>query len=69
MLESPVVAYNAGSGVKNYKWAYKTPRALANAALVMTFGDGDYVQIDNVSMIGSSQAEVADENPVSAATQ
>ena len=69
MLESPVVNYTAGSGVKNYKWAFTTPRALANAALVLTFGDGASVQIDNVSMIGNSQAEVADENPVNAATQ
>ena len=69
MLESPVVNYIAESGVKNYKWAFRTPRALANAALVLTFGDGASVQIDNVSMIGNSQAEVADENPVNAATQ
>lgn len=69
MLESPVVNYTAGSGVKSYKWAFITPRALANAALVLTFGDGASVQIDNVSMIGNSQAEVADENPVNAATQ
>lgn len=69
MLESPVVNYTAVSGVKNYKWAFRTPRALANAALVLTFGNGASVQIDNVSMIGNSQAEVADENPVNAATQ
>lgn len=69
MLESPVVNYTAGSGVKNYKWAFTTPRALANAALVLTFGDGASVQIDNVSMIGNAQAEVADEHPVNAATQ
>lgn len=69
MLESQVVNYTAGSGVKSYKWAFITPRALANAALVLTFGDGASVQIDNVSMIGNSQAEVADENPVNAATQ
>ena len=69
MLESPVVNYTAGSGLKNYKSAFTTPRALANAALVLTFGDGASVQIDNVSMIGNSQAEVADENPVNAATQ
>ena len=69
MLESPVVNYTAGSGVKNYKWAFTTPRALANAALVLTFGDGASVQIDNVSMIGNAQAEVADEHPVNADTK
>lgn len=69
MLESQVVNYTAGSGVKNYKWAFRTPRALANAALVLTFGDGASVQIDNVSMIGNAQAEVADEHPVNADTQ
>ena len=69
MLESPVVNYTAGSGVKNYKWSFTTPRALANAALVLTFGDGASVQIDNVSMIGNAQAEVADEHPVNADTK
>lgn len=69
MLESPVVNYAKTGSVKNYKWAFKTPRALANAALVLTFGDGASVQIDNVSMIGNSQAEVADKNPVNANTQ
>ena len=69
MLASPVVNYTAESGVKNYKWAFTTPRALANAALVLTFGDGASVQIDNVSMIGNAQAEVADEHPVNADTK
>ena len=69
MLASPVVNYTAGSGVKKYKWAFTTPRALANAALVLTFGDGASVQIDNVSMIGNAQAEVADEHPVNADTK
>ena len=69
MLESPVVNCTETGSVKNYKWAFTTPRALVNAALVLTFGDGASVQIDNVSMIGNSQAEVADENPVNANTQ
>ena len=67
-LESPVVNYTDAGSVKNYEWTFSTPRALKNAALVLTFGEGVAVQLDNVTMIGSSQAEVLDESPVDADT-
>lgn len=69
LLESPVVNYKDAGKVKNYSWKFTTPRALSNAALVLTFGEGTSVQLDNVTMIGQSQAEVFDPTPVNSATE
>lgn len=66
VLESAVVNYTAGSGVKNYSWTFTTPAVLENAAVVLTFADGVSVQIDDVSMLGATQAEEIDETPVDA---
>ena len=69
LLESPVVNYKDAGKVKNYSWKFTTPRALSNAALVLTFGEGTSVQLDNVTMIGQSQAEVFDPTPVNSETE
>ena len=69
LLESPVVNYTDAKTIKNYTWTFTTPRALDNAALALTFGDGAVVQIDNVTMLGKGQAEVLDKTPVNSETQ
>ena len=56
--------YKAGEGVKNYSWIFDTDQDIENAALVLSFGQGASVQVDNVSMIGKSLGQKVDETPV-----
>lgn len=66
VLSSNVVNYAKEDGVKEYSWTFTTPSTLQNAAVVLTFGDGASVQIDDVSMLGATQAEEIDTTPVDA---
>ncbi|MCR5283167.1 MAG: family 16 glycosylhydrolase [Lachnospiraceae bacterium] len=61
---SSMGAYKASSGVHTYSWTFTTKVDAENAALVLRFPEGASVQIDNVSMIGKSQAAPVDETPV-----
>lgn len=58
--------YKAVDGVKNFSWVFDTKEDIENAALVLRFGTGASVQVDNVSLIGKSQAQEVDETPITA---
>ncbi len=61
-------AYKAEKGVSHYSWSFDTTEKLDNAALVLSFGDGASVQLDNVTMIGASLAEEVDPTPMNPST-
>ena len=61
-------AYKAEKGVNHYSWAFDTTEKLDNAALVLSFGDGASVQLDNVALIGASLAEKVDPTPMTPET-
>ena len=68
VLTSQSFNYTAADGVKSNQWKFTTDKAIANAALVLTFADGASVQVDNVSMIGASLKEQVDKTPIDADT-
>lgn len=65
---STTTSYTAGSGVKPYKWSFKTTEDVENAALVLTFADGASVWLDNVKLLGESLGEEVDQNPIDSDT-
>ena len=66
MLYSTCAPYKAGDGVKTYTWNFVTTEDIEDAALVFSFDRGSAVMLDNVSMLGASQATPIDETPVTA---
>ncbi len=65
-LVSAAAPYSATAGVKTYTWNFTSTEDIENGALVFCFDKGAAVMLDNVSMIGASQAEKIDETPVTA---
>lgn len=68
MVIGAEIQYRAADGVKNLTWKFDLENAVENAALVLKFDKGASVQVDNVSMIGASQGEEADETPLTTAS-
>jgi len=63
-LLSTTAPYSASAGVKTYNWTFTSTEEVENAALVLSFDEGSSVQIDNVTLIGASQATPVDPTPV-----
>lgn len=60
LLESREVGYYDAGEVTTFSWNFEPLRALKNAALVLTFGDGASVQLDNVSILPSEKVNAGD---------
>ncbi|MBR1930053.1 MAG: S-layer homology domain-containing protein [Lachnospiraceae bacterium] len=58
------IAYKAADKVKSLTWKFDLEEEVKDAALVLTFDDGASVQVDNVVLIGESQGEEVDPNPL-----
>lgn len=67
-VSSGTAVYSAADGVKNYTWNFELTEPVANAALVLTFGDGSSVQADNVTLKEASLVPKVDQTPVDAGT-
>ncbi|WP_022764012.1 glycoside hydrolase family 16 protein [Butyrivibrio sp. XPD2006] len=63
-LGSAAASYSKDSGVRTYTLTFATKEDAENAALVLTFGKGAGVQLDNVFMKGENQASAVDEYPL-----
>ncbi len=64
---SSSTTYKAASGVSGISWYFDTKEvvgAIENAALVLNFGEGANVQIDNVTFVGESLGAVVDKTPM-----
>ncbi len=66
VAESKTTDYTEVGKIKEYKWTLTTSKDVSNAALVLTFGDGACVQIDDVALIGANQGKQVDKTPVDA---
>lgn len=66
LVKAATISYKAASGVKHLTWSIDLDETIENAALVLKFGNGASVQVDNVTLIGKSQGEKVDETPVTA---
>ncbi len=67
-LGHAAATYSNDSGVRTYTLVFATQEDAENAALVLTFGKGASVQVDNVYMKGENQASGVDEHPLGADT-
>ncbi len=56
LLDSKTSNYRDLNEIKQYAWTFTTKRDLKNAAIVLSFGDGADVQIDNVSLLPKEKA-------------
>ncbi|MBP3825387.1 MAG: glycoside hydrolase family 16 protein, partial [Butyrivibrio sp.] len=63
-LGSAAASYSKDSGVRSYTLVFATKEDAENAALVLSFGKGANVQLDNVFMRGENQASFVDEYPL-----
>ncbi len=63
-LGSAAASYSKDSGVRSYTLVFETKEDAENAALVLSFGKGASVQLDNVFMKGENQASSIDEYPL-----
>ncbi len=68
VLATKTIDYSAADALKTYAWSFGLAEDVENAALVLRFGEGAAVQIDNVSLIGKNLGPVVDETPVDAET-
>ena len=58
LLESKETKYAQTGTMKKLAWTFKTLRGLKNAAVVLSFGEGASVQIDNVSLMPKEKVTI-----------
>ncbi len=60
LLESRAITTSSNPQVVPYAWTFETIRDLKNAAIVISFGDGSSVLLDNVAMYSADKVDASD---------